>query len=367
MESGPTNGVRSSPRRSAILPNDAQIDNRSEPPRKSRLGWKFAIPAVLVVSTVFAFGVYARPQALAKALRGFDYLYLVPILCLAMANYLIRFARWQYLLRVVGVKVERRRSLGIFFSGLAMSVTPGKLGELFKCFMLKREVDARYAASVPVVLDERLTDLVAVVLLAAVGVARYPAGRTVFVAGLAAVAALVTALAFSPRLAERLAPWLSRRSARRGVVEGTRETATTFVALLRARTFAWAVALGVAAWSCECFAFWLVFRGLHWHGLSLQAATFVYAVATLAGAISLLPGGLGVTEGTMAALLAVLAVPRAAAAAATLVIRACTLWFAVVLGVAAYALHMRRLARMAGAPSAVAADGAPLLKGVGGP
>ena len=316
---------------------------------------------------IFAFGVYARPQALAKSLRGFDYLYLVPILCLAMANYLIRFARWQCLLRVIGVEVERRRSLDIFFSGLAMSVTPGKFGELFKCLMLKREVDARYAASVPVVLDERLTDLVAVVLLAAVGVARYPAGRAVFVAGLAAVAALVAVLAFSPRLVQRLAPWLSRRSARRGVVEGTRETATTFVALLKARTFAWAVLLGVAAWSCECLAFWLVFRGLHWQGVSLQAATFVYAVATLAGAISLLPGGLGVTEGTMAALLAVLAVPRAVAVAATLIIRACTLWFAVVLGVAAYALHMRRLARTAGALSAVPADGAHLLRGLGGP
>jgi len=74
-----------------------------------------------------------------------------------------------------------------------------------------------------------------------------------------------------------------------------------------------------------------------------------------------------VTEGTMAALLAVLAVPRAVAVAATLIIRACTLWFAVVLGVAAYALHMRRLARTAGALSAVPADGAHLLRGLGGP
>jgi uncharacterized membrane protein YbhN (UPF0104 family) len=41
----------------------------------------------------------------------------------------------------------------------------------------------------------------------------------------------------------------------------------------------------------------------------------------------------------------VLGVARGAAAAATLIIRACTLWFAVILGVAAYVTHTRRLAR----------------------
>ncbi len=115
--------------------------------RRMLLDLRVLVPAVLTLAVVFAFGVYVRPRALLKALRGFDRFYLLPILALALANYVLRFARWQYFLRVVGLHIERRRSLGIFFSGLAMSVTPGKLGELFKCLMLKREVDAPYAAT----------------------------------------------------------------------------------------------------------------------------------------------------------------------------------------------------------------------------
>jgi uncharacterized protein (TIRG00374 family) len=331
-------------------------DNRPQPagvrarggdpasPDRALLTRKLVIPAVLALAVVFAFGVYARPQALTRALTGFDYLYLVPILALAFANYLVRFMRWEYLLRVVDVRINRRQSLGVFFSGLAMSVTPGKLGELFKCLMLKRESGVAYSKTVPVVLDERLTDLVAIVLLAALGVTRYRAGRGVFIVEVVGVVAVLAALVLSVRFAGRLAPWLTRRFAGRGAAESANETAATFALLLRARTFAAAVAIAVVAWSCECLAFWLVFAALHWHGVSLAEATFVYATATLAGALSLLPGGLGATEGTMAALLAVLVVARGVAAAATLIVRACTLWFAVIIGIAAYVTRTRRLA-----------------------
>ena len=310
------------------------------------LNWKLVIPAVLAVSVVLAFGVYARPRLLAEALRGFDFVYLLPILGLAFLNYVVRFVRWQFFLRAVGLEVERRRSAGIFFSGLAMSVTPGKVGELFKCLMLKRELGSPYARSVPVVVNERLTDLVAVILLAGLGVARYPAGRVVFAAGVLLALGVFVLLALSPRFAERLGTALAKRWGREGVADGAQETARSFVLLLRAPTFALGTLLGFVAWFCECLAFWLVFPGFGWQEMSLFAATFVYAVSTLAGAVSFLPGGLGGTEASMAAMLTGLFdVPRALAAAATLVIRACTLWFAVQVGVVAYVLHMRRYGR----------------------
>ena len=65
---------------------------------------------------------------------------------------------------------------------------------------------------------------------------------------------------------------------------------------------------------------------------------------TIAGALSFLPGGLGVQEIGMVKLLVVQAdgVSEPVAAAATFVTRLCTLWFAVVVGVMALALTQRR-------------------------
>jgi glycosyltransferase 2 family protein len=323
------------------------------PLRQALLNWKIVIPLVLALAVLLAFGVYVRPRELADALRGFDLVWLVPILGLAFLNYVVRFFRWQYYLRVVGLRVETRRSLGIFFSGLAMSVTPGKIGELFKCLMLKREIDAPYARSVPVVINERLTDLVAIVVLAGLGVARYPTGRVVFAAGVAAMVVAIVVLAFSPHLAERLGPWLAHRFAREGMADSATEMGRVFVRLLRPGPLALGTLLGVGAWFAECVAFRLVFVGLGYTDISLFEATFIYALATLAGAVSFLPGGLGVTEATMAGLLALFEIPKQTAAAATLIIRACTLWFAVALGVVSYALHMRRY----GGGAAVSPDG----------
>ena len=56
--------------------------------------------------------------------------------------------------------------------------------------------------------------------------------------------------------------------------------------------------------------------------------------------LSFLPGGLGVAEGSMTGLIRVLGdVPRAAAVAATVLIRLATLWFAVALGLVGLAVE----------------------------
>jgi uncharacterized protein (TIRG00374 family) len=85
-------------------------------------------------------------------------------------------------------------------------------------------------------------------------------------------------------------------------------------------------------------------RGFPGAALDLRAATFIYAAMTVAGALSFLPGGLGVTEAGMLALLVRFGhgIGRGEAAAATFVTRACTLWFAVAIGLPALVLYARR-------------------------
>jgi len=93
-----------------------------------------------------------------------------------------------------------------------------------------------------------------------------------------------------------------------------------------------AFALSVIAWFFECLAFSVILHGLG-GGLPLRATTFAYAFASLAGAVSMLPGGLGVAEGSLTGLLVGLGTPLPEAAAATLLVRAATLWLAVAVGV----------------------------------
>ena len=66
-------------------------------------------------------------------------------------------------------------------------------------------------------------------------------------------------------------------------------------------------------------------------------------IATIFGAVTMLPGGLGVTEGSMTGLLVLLGkMQKAPAFAATMLVRVCTLWFGVTIGVVAFVRWRRK-------------------------
>jgi uncharacterized membrane protein YbhN (UPF0104 family) len=74
-------------------------------------------------------------------------------------------------------------------------------------------------------------------------------------------------------------------------------------------------------------------------------AAFILPIASLAAAVLFTPGGLGVAEGGITGLSQVLVdLSKSTAAVGTLIIRFGTLWFGVVIGLAAFALLSRRLA-----------------------
>ena len=315
---------------------------------------KLVLPIVLAAAAYLALLIYGRFGDLGEAFARFRLSFLVPILALALLNYGLRFVRWQYYLQRCAATVPLRTSAAIFFSGFAMTVTPARVGELLKCVMLRDEARVPLAASVPVVIAERVTDLVAICVLIALGTLRYSIARGAFLVAAAIVLALVIALAWSPWIADLAGRFLARRLARRGGdeagssaarAETMRRATDTLAVLLRGRALLVGVALGTLAWFAECVAMYLVLGGLGSWTLSLLAATFVYALSTLAGALSLLPGGLGATELGMTALLAAFGVGRETAVAAVVIVRLATLWFATGLGVAVYLVHRRHLAK----------------------
>ena len=95
-----------------------------------------------------------------------------------------------------------------------------------------------------------------------------------------------------------------------------------------------ATLLGALAWLSEGVALWVILQGLDAE-VALLWALPIYAAATLVGAVTALPGGLVGTEGTMLALLQQTGISRGAASTGTLLVRLVTLWFAVLVGLAA--------------------------------
>jgi uncharacterized protein (TIRG00374 family) len=96
--------------------------------------------------------------------------------------------------------------------------------------------------------------------------------------------------------------------------------------------------LSVGAWGLEGVAFYVIIEGLGGAPWALAEAMFIFALTTILGALSFLPGGVGVTEGGMVGLLVLLEVfeQESRALAATYLIRLATLWFGVGVGACAW-------------------------------
>ena len=289
------------------------------------------------------FSIWTGAGRVGQALSAFAWSYFALACLLALGNYAVRFARWHYYLRVVGAKVEPGDSAAVFVAGFALTVTPGKLGEAVKALLLRASHGIPAARTAPIVIAERVTDLTALLLLALVGVFSFDVDRRFLVAGAVVVAIGLAVVSIDPlargaiRIAGRL-PVL-RRFAHR-LDDFHAHTA----ALLAPGPLVLATVMALGSWFLECLAFWLVVRGFPGASVGLRAATFIYASMTIAGALSFLPGGLGVTEAGMLALLAKYGtgIDRGTAAAATFVTRGATLWFAVALGLPAMVLYARR-------------------------
>ncbi|HVX95527.1 MAG TPA: lysylphosphatidylglycerol synthase transmembrane domain-containing protein [Polyangia bacterium] len=295
------------------------------------------------VAVYVAFTIWADAGKVAAALATFSWRMAALACLLAAGNYLVRFLRWQYYLRVLDLPVAPRDSLLVFLAGFSLTVTPGKLGEAVKAFLLRASHGYAVARTAPIVIAERVTDLLALLLLALVGVFQFDVDRRFLVAGAAVVLGGVLVVSIDP-LAELALGLCARIPGVRRFAPKLREMHATTATLLHPKALALATAISTLSWFLECLAFTVVVRGFPGVGLDLRAATFIYAAMTIAGALSFLPGGLGVTEAGMLALLVRFGtgLGRGQAAAAVFVTRGATLWFAVALGLPALVIYARR-------------------------
>jgi uncharacterized protein (TIRG00374 family) len=279
------------------------------------------------------------------------------VLGLTLWNYAWRFVKWQRYLRALDVPSSGLKlDLLIYISGYSMSVTPGKVGELIRTVFIRRLTGSPVNRVAAALVAERITDAVAMLILALIGLLEFNYGRP-FVALAVIGFAVGIYLLRHPAVLHRLLDRATRFPRLDRPIMHAHAFLDAAGTLFEPRLFSKAVGIGVISWTGECLAFFFVLHGL---GMSATwslflSATFILAVSSLAGGVSLLPGGLGVTDATVAGMLVLLvddpAMNRSVAAAATLIIRFATLWFAVLIGAVALAIVQRTLRNIEPRPS----------------
>lgn len=264
------------------------------------------------------------------------------LLVLSLFNYFGRSLRWHLFARRLGLATGLIQNTRHFLGGFAMSVTPGRVGELVRMRWLGRETGWALERTAPLALVDRAADLFAMALLLALSLALSATGMTggTPVAILALLAAFV---ATRPALLKTVGDVLHRLSGRRlpKFFARVRRAARTLEVFTRADILILAGLLGIIGWFAEGYAFYLL---LVWMGADVEMwlAVGIFVFATLAGGLTGAPGGLGGAEAAMVALLTLQNVPLEIAVPATLIIRVTTLWFAIAIGIAVFPFAERQ-------------------------
>jgi uncharacterized protein (TIRG00374 family) len=307
---------------------------------------KIIVSVLLGLAVVIILGLLSDFGQVGQSFSTFDWAMLPAILGFTLINYALRWAKWDYYLRRMdqGHGVSYGDSALIFTSGMVMAVTPGKLGEVLKSYLLKRVNGTPISASAPIVLAERVTDGLAMLLLMGFGLTLYAPARLAFFA-LLALTAVGLLMLQSRALVQRIADLMLKLPYGPKIAPPLLTAYDSSQRLLSLRILLPSTLISLVSWFGECLAFYYVLRGLGVPEsfLLLQQATFIFAASTLFGLVSFLPGGLGVSEASSTGLLVLLiAMASGPATTATIIIRFCTLWFGVTLGAIALVIFVRR-------------------------
>ena len=318
-----------------------------------RLKKNLVLALGLGLAVYLVLAVLSGLSDLRAALAGFDYFLIPAILGLVSLSYTVRFARWAYYLRLLRVRIPLRTNAAIFAAGLSMAISPGKLGEVLKSVFVKDVAGAPVARTAPAVFAERATDGTGMIAWGLVGALAFSFGPWLLLLFLA-FTVMGIAILRSKELSLFTEKILSKLPLLSNLAPHMRDFHGASNELLAFRPLVVTSIVSFVGWGLECLAVYLCALGVG-AGKPFLVIVFIFAVSSLAGVLSMLPGGIGVAEAGLAGMFASVAeLPGGLSVALTFVIRLATLWFATLIGVMGLLLVRRIVGRRTDATAAEA-------------
>ena len=291
----------------------------------------------LILVLVAAIGIYAiflflsDFSIISEKISNFKINYLPLILLLVSASWIPLIIKWHFLLKNSRINVPLTKSIAIFFSGSAFEVTPGQIGILIKSQLLKTSSNISRTKTVPIVIVEKIYDLIGAILASVIGIIILGMEFYLIIIAISVLATIfffmyhrrsselvfnrITKLKFFSKYIDNMSEFYE-------VVKKSTNVKAATICILLALTY-WFIISAAAYYTLIAFDVNL---------LDYLKVLAIYTTSTLLGAISFIPGGIGITEGSIAGLFTLNGVDISTALILGVMIRALTLWYSVGVG-----------------------------------
>ena len=300
----------------------------------------------IIIALIFAFIVllaltfFSDLNSIISAIRKFPLKVIPILLLLSSLNLFFRFLKWHYYIRELKINISFFDSLIIFSSGLVMSVTPGKWGEFLKSYLVKYKSGTAISETIPIVISERITDIFSLIIFAILGAYIYNYGVTL-IYSIAIVYLILAIIILNRKISLKFLNLIRNIKFLTKYYSKIDQLNENLYKLFNPKIFSITMLYSFASWLFEFFGFYIILRSFTIN-ISVMLTSFIYSFATVIGSLSMLPGGLGATEGSLTFLLVENGILNEHAIVATLIIRFVTLWFAEIVGATALLIFSKR-------------------------
>jgi uncharacterized protein (TIRG00374 family) len=283
-----------------------------------------------VVGLYATFLIFSDVSLLLEKFKDFDSTNLLFIVPLVIFSYFIRGLRWNMLLRSLQIDIGVKESLQVFFAGMAFGITPAKIGEVIKSHLLKKDHSQPISKTAPVIFIERYYDLVGIIVILSAGM-WFIDLQKILIVTLFGVAISLMILSQQRDLFESILKKMVRIPILKKYATNILLSYDTVSSLLKPKIYAKAIAYSIAAWGVESLAVFFIFEGFQ-VDLGFPVTALIFTSSTLLGGVSLVPGGVGITEGGMLGLLLFYKIDYTTSFSLVLLVRLLTLWMSIVIG-----------------------------------
>ena len=292
---------------------------------------KIIIVIIAVVGLYATFLIASDINTISDKISSFKIEFLPLIILLVTSGWFVLFARWHLLLINSKIYIPKKNSLVIYLSGMALSIIPGRVGELIKSQILKTKFGIPRSKTAPIIILEQLYTLIGLIIVSFFGIWLFELGA--YVIGFFTAALIFSLIVISSKKNfDKLIGVFKKIKITSKFVEPLSSSHDIIKKSMSGPIVFYATALTVIFWLLEAISVYFVLLSFGIDNLEFLMIIPTYATSLMLGVLSFLPMGLGVVEGSLTSFFSLQGIEVSLALTLVIVIRLFTRWYSVAIG-----------------------------------
>ena len=293
---------------------------------------KKIIPIIIIVIIIYASFLFLSDiNKISEKIINFKIEFMPIIITLVIISWIIVYIRWNILLKIIQVKIPHKVNFQIFLAGGALGITPGKIGELYKSQILKDKFDIPRSKTAPLFIVEKFFDVTGALVVTSLGIWFIPELGYLSIIGIISLF-FVFRILISKKLFNKVLVFFSKIKYFKKFLEPLASSHEILIQIFKNKKMFFVFLLSIFYWLVIGAAAYFILQGFGITTIELINVISTYSSSLLIGAISFIPGGIVVAEGSLVGLFSIQGINLADSMVIVVIIRLFTLWFSTIAG-----------------------------------